>query len=287
VSEQTAANPMSKKTVPYTLTGQDAVTVRRDVAYGAADSAALVMDIYYPPPGAAQSAPTSRASSDSPAGTLLPAVVIVSGFPGAGFERAMGCAFKDTGSTVSWARLIAASGMTAIAYANRDPLADARTLLDYVRGNAAALGIDRNSIGLWASSGNVPLALWLLMQKANSCLKCAVLCYGYTLDGGESTAIADAAKAWGFANPCAGQSVEQILDGVALFVARAGRDQFAGLNERLDRFVAAAMQANLPVTMVNHPSGPHAFDLFDDSPKTRDIIRQILAFLRSNLLGRA
>jgi hypothetical protein len=282
VSQQPTANPISKRTVPYTLSGQDAVRVRRDVAYG--DSTALVMDIYYPP-GVAQSPPAPRAPAESPTGTLLPAVVIVSGFPGAGFEKAMGCAFKDMGSTVSWGRLIAASGMTAIAYSNRDPLADVETLFDYVRRNAAVLGIDGSSIGLWASSGNVPLALWLLMQKANKCLKCAVLCYGYTLDGGESTAIADAAKAWGFANPCAGQSVEQILEGVALFVARAGQDQFAGLNQRLDRFVAAAMQANLPVTAVNHPSGPHAFDLFDDSAKTRDIIGQILAFLRFNLLN--
>jgi acetyl esterase/lipase len=271
VSEQTAADQVSKRIVLYNLAGMDAVRLRRDVSYGATDSGALTMDLYSPP--------------DAPAGARLPAVIIVSGFPGAGIMKAIGCAFKDMGSTTSWARLIAASGIIAVAYSNQEPLGDVQTLVEHLRRNADALGIDQARIGLWASSGNVPLALWLLMQKANDCLKCAVLCYGYTLDGGESTAIADAAKTWGFVNPCAGRSAADIVHGSALFIARAGQDQFAGLNERLDRFVAAAMHANLAITAVNHPTGPHAFDLFDDSPTTRDVIRQILAFLRFNLLG--
>jgi hypothetical protein len=273
VSEQTATVHISRRTVLYDRPGMDAVSVRRDVPYGADGSDALVMDLYYPP--------------DSPAGARRPAVIIVSGFPGAGFQRALGCAFKDMGSTTSWCRLIAASGMIAVAGSNQEPLGDVQNLIEHLRRNAAAFGIDENRIALWASSGNVPLALWLLMQKANAYLTCAVLCYGYTMDAGESTAIADAAKTWGFVNPCGGRSVEDILEGVALFIARAGRDQFAGLNQRLDRFVAAAMHANLPVTIVNHPSAPHAFDLFDDTPRTRDIIRQMLAFLRFNLLGEA
>jgi hypothetical protein len=41
--------------------------------------------------------------------------------------------------------------------------------------------------------------------------------------------------------------------------------------------------ANLPLTFVNHPSGPHAFDLFDDSETSREIVRRALSFLRFHL----
>ena len=56
-----------------------------------------------------------------------------------------------------------------------------------------------------------------------------------------------------------------------------------GLNEALDRFVCAALTRNLPMTVVNHAGGPHGFDIFDDSEMTRDVIRQILAFLQFHL----
>jgi len=71
---------------------------------------------------------------------------------------------------------------------------------------------------------------------------------------------------------------------VPLFLARAGKEQFAGVNESLDAFLASALNRNLPVTFVNHATGPHAFDLFDDSETTREVIRQILAFMRHHLL---
>lgn len=32
------------------------------------------------------------------------------------------------------------------------------------------------------------------------------------------------------------------------------------------------------------PTGPHAFDLLDPSPRYRAVIRRVLAFLRENLL---
>jgi hypothetical protein len=64
---------------------------------------------------------------------------------------------------------------------------------------------------------------------------------------------------------------------------RAGRDQVPGLNATLDRFVAAALTRNLPVTLVNYPSGPHAFDIDDDCEASRQVIRQVLAFLKLHL----
>jgi acetyl esterase/lipase len=122
------------------------------------------------------------------------------------------------------------------------------------------------------------------MQDDRDFLKCAVLCYGLTLDLEGSTAVAEAASTWKFANPGAGKSAADLPQDLPLFVARAGRDEFPHLNETLDRFLANALACNLPMTFANHRTGPHAFDLLDDSEASREIIRQILAFLRFHLL---
>ena len=69
-----------------------------------------------------------------------------------------------------------------------------------------------------------------------------------------------------------------------LFIVRASQEQFPHLNDMLDRFVAKALNRNLPVTLVNH-QGPHAFELLQDSDDSRETIKQMLAFLRFHLLG--
>jgi hypothetical protein len=56
------------------------------------------------------------------------------------------------------------------------------------------------------------------------------------------------------------------------------------LNETIDRFLVGALSHNLPVTFVNYAPAPHAFDLVDDSESSREIIRQILSFMRFHLL---
>jgi hypothetical protein len=101
------------------------------------------------------------------------------------------------------------------------------------------------------------------------------------LDG--ATGVADTAKLYGFANACAGKSVDDLPSDVPLFLVRAGREQFAGLNDALDLFLAKALARNLPVTLVNHATGPHGFDLDDDSETSREVVKQILAFMRFHL----
>jgi len=265
------AQDMIKKTVIYEMPGTEDVTVRRDVEYAQSEAGALTFDLYAPP--------------GSPPEARLPAVVIVAGYPDAGFVQRLGCDFKEMGSSVSWARLIAASGMAAIAYTNREPEADLQALLRHVRDNAAALAIDPARIGVWASSGNVPLALSLLLRDAAVPLRCALLAYGYLLDLEGTTRVADAAGMFGFVHPCDGKSVADLSPEIPLLLVRAGQDQIPHLNETIERFVAQALPANLPLTLVNHPTGPHAFDLFEDSAAARGVIRQMLAFLRAHLLS--
>jgi len=268
MGDETTRHPITKQPVVYRIEGMDRVTVRRDVEYRRTSAGALTLDLYDPP--------------DAKPEELLPAVIFITGFTDAGFQSRLGCMQKEMASYISWARLTAASGLVAITYTNGEPASDALAVLRYVRQNARSLGIDGDAIGVWACSGNVPTALSILMQEPS---RCAVLCYGFMLDLDGSTGIADAQKQWGFANPSAGKSVDDLPHDLPLLIVRAGKDEFPHLNEMIDRFTAKALARNLPVTLVNHASGPHSFDLFDDSERSREIVRQVLAFMRARLLA--
>jgi hypothetical protein len=252
-----------KKDLVYPAPAAGAVTTQRDVEFRGADGASLTMDVY---------APAMATSAQ------LPAVVLVAGYPDDGFQRVAGCRFKEMQSTVSWARLIGASGLRAITYTNRDPANDAFAVVRAVRETT-----DR--IGIWSTSGNAPVALSVLMRDSPERVTCAVFAYPYLLDLDGDTAIADAQRSFRFANPGAGRSLDDLRVDVPLLVARAGQDQTPRLNESLDRFVAHALRGNLPVSLVNHPEGPHAFDLFHDSETSRAIVREILAFLSGRAGG--
>jgi hypothetical protein len=273
MSQNTPADHISKKRMVYTVPGMDAVTVRGDVEYRVTDAGALTMDLYYPP-GAKGATP-------------LPAIVVALGYSDPGYEKALGCKFKEMAMCVSLGELAAASGIVAVVYTNREPMADLQALLQYVRQHAAPLGIDEQRIGMWASSGNVPLALSVLIQEGRDCVKCAVLCDGFMLDLDGATGVAEASATWRFVNPAAGKSVDDLPQEIPMFVVRAGQDQYAGLNASIDRFMANALHRNLPVTCVNHPAAPHAFDLFHDSDATREIIRQMLRFMQFHLQAQA
>src|SRR5205085_6393264 len=102
MSQEAQQNDLTKKRVVYQLPGLEAVTIRRDVEYRAADVGALTMDIYYPP--------------DFQSGARLPAVVFVSGYPDLGFQKMLGCKLKEMESYISWGQITAASGLVAITY---------------------------------------------------------------------------------------------------------------------------------------------------------------------------
>jgi len=99
-----------------------------------------------------------------------------------------------------------------------------------------------------------------------------------------STNVAQAAKMFGFVNPRAGRSVDDLPRDMPLFIVRAGQDN-PQLNEAIDRFMLKALSRNLPVTFANHHTAPHSFDVMDDGETTREVIRQILSFMRFHLLA--
>ena len=254
------------------LDGMDAVTVQRDVAYGPADRG-LRFDIYYPP--------------DETTDGRWPAVIIVAGYPGTLEPRPPTLPYKAIGWTVSMCQLIALSQIVAIAYTNREPVSDLQVLLEYVHECAESLRIDPARVGVIATSGNVPTALTTILKDASPTPACAVFANGCLLDLDGATDVADAARQFGFANPCAGRTVADLRRDVPLLITRAGRDQFPAMNASIDRFIRQGLIENLPMSFVNHAEGPHAFDLFDDSRTSRDIVRQTLRFLRQHLTAEA
>lgn len=258
-------HPMTLKPIVLALPGMEAATVRRGVVYRQTDAGPLTLDLWSPP----------NVAANEP----QPTVIFVSGFPDPGFERHMGCKVLEMAAYESWARLVNVSGLRAITYGNREPATDFTALLDHVHEHAAELGVDRKRIALWACSGNVPTALSALLASAEVPIAAAVLCYGYMLGAG------DWAAQIGFADPCAGHTVEDFKAGLPMLVVRAGKDQTPGLNATIDTFVAGALARDLRLTLINHAGAPHAFDLLDDSEPTREVIRDVLRFLTSALLG--
>lgn len=247
---------IAKKKIRYVLPNMEEVTVHRDLPY----RDGLLMDIYCPPPRP---------------GRRVPVVVIAFGYP----DPHAGV--RTFGPITSLATLIAASGMAAAIYGPSVPADDVDAALEYVRANATRLGLDAQRIALFAASGNGPVALSLLMRE-RSLLGAALFC-GYTMDLAGSTAVADAAAQYGFADACHGKSADDLPVDVPLLVVRAGRDKAPGLNDALDGVVARAIARNLPLTLINHRSGEHGFESDEDSEITREIVRQVLGFLAFNL----
>jgi hypothetical protein len=217
---------VTTRRVLYEISGMENVAVRDD-SFSGADGEPLPMKIY---------------------GDRGPIVVMLAGYPDPGFSQKLGCRFMEMEWTISMAQLIAASGMTAVTHANRDPQPDAVALLKHLEGNR---------IGIWATSGHAPVALAVLEHA-----DCGVLINPF-FQGPK---------------PLSPQALRP------LFLVRAGKDETPGLNVALDEFVARAIAANRPLTLVNYADAPHAFDLFRDDRETRRILQQGLDFLRAHLV---
>jgi hypothetical protein len=263
---ETTRHPITLQRMLRHLDGMERVETRRDIPYFTSGGVTQGMDIYYP-----------VVMPDSGA----PLVLVVAGYRDVGVPLTLGCRFKEMELSISLAQLIAASGMAAGVYETSEPAVDGRRVVAFVRDNAQALRLDRDRIGLWAASGNGPTAVALLMERGAD-LRAAVLSAVFTMDL-EGSAVADAAAEYRFANAAAGKKVGDLPKDVPLLLVRAGREQFQGLNAALDRFVVAALDENVPLTLINHATAPHGFELYDDSPSSHYIVDTMLQFMRSHL----
>ncbi len=166
---------------------------------------------------------------------------------------------KRWGQYTSWGRLAAGAGIAGVTYdalegTNLENLAG---LIDYVRAHAAELGVDGTRIAIWACSANVKVGLPFALDAEND-LAAAVFYYGIM------------------------SSDDPVRRGLPMYVARAGLDA-PGINRLIDDFVERAIRSDAELELVNYPTGQHAFDVRDDTERSRQIIRDTLAFLAFHL----
>jgi acetyl esterase/lipase len=248
----------------------DRVEVLKDLDYSSTDSPFLLMDVYRPP------GLTSEAR--------LPAVFFIHG----GVEA--GTTPKDWGVYQSWGRLVAASGMVGVTVTHRlgypDPLlseaaGDVAEAIEFVRARGDSLNIDQDRICLIAYSAGGPL-LSPYLRDPPEYVRCLAAFYAFMdirqSDLHRQHEPAEKVEAYSPILQLSGDRVPP------LFLARAGRDEIPTMNDSIDRFVNEAVVRNIPLTFVNHPTGVHGFDNKEsESERSREIIREALAFLRTHL----
>jgi tetratricopeptide (TPR) repeat protein len=127
-------------------------------------------------------------------------------------------------------------------------------LLAYLRQHADELGVDPEQMIVWSCSANAKVGTAIVTDPQLTNVRGGIIYYGN-------------------GNVGSYRSDEPVL------VVRAGLDS-EGLNRGLDSIAAAAIKSNAPWSVVNYSGGRHGFDIFDDTPQTRSIIDQTLAFAR-------
>ncbi len=52
------------------------------------------------------------------------------------------------------------------------------------------------------------------------------------------------------------------------------------MNAAIDRLTSLALSQNAPLTLVNYPTGHHGFEAVDDNGTTRQIVEQVIEFVK-------
>jgi acetyl esterase/lipase len=256
--------------VALLLPGMGRVRYTRDLSYSSNPNPNLRMDVYKP--------------HRVPRGELLGAVIFIHGGADASTKP------KDWGNYQSWGRLVAASGLVAVTFSHRLNFPDTQVLegaedvaavIATVKANAARFGIDPSKLCVIAFSAGGPLLAPYLVDAPPG-IKCAAGYYPF-MDIRQSPAHRDHESAetlQRFSNILA---ISKPGRKTPLLVVRGGKDEIPSLLNSIDRFAAAALEANYPLALLNHPEGPHGFENQLGDDRTRQIIAQTLAFFHDHI----
>jgi acetyl esterase/lipase len=186
----------------------------------------------------------------------------------------------------SLARVLAAEGIAAVSYdkrLSREPGAvqaaaeDSRALVRHLTENAATYGVDMTRVCTWHFSAGGTLAGAALGEGSPAA--CVMLTYAVLSFGDEDK---DPRLAPHSALVQARQRGDRFPP---TLVVRAGRDSTL-LNDRIDAFVAAALEKNAPLSVINYPGGAHGFEIVNDTDETRRVIRESIDWLKHRIAGR-
>jgi acetyl esterase/lipase len=232
----------------YTIPNQEKSSVVKNVVYKKIGEKQLEADIYSP--------------AEMKSGTLLPVVLFLSGAS----EAKSWNVFKNYGE------LTAANGIIGVTFDKRFPqgeagfttgLEDTNDLISFLRQNADKYNIDKDRICLWAFSAGGSL-IFAGMQENKPFIRCLVSYYAIT-----PMNVRRQVTTMGDKLP-------------PMLIARAGKDnQF--INNSIDLFIQEAVNRNARVNFYNYPDGVHAFELFNDTETTREILRHTFQFVKDHL----
>ena len=227
--------------------GMDRVTYHRNITYTASADANVLMDIYQP--------------TGAKRGQRRGAVVFIHG--GTDIRGKP----KDWGIYQAWGRLVAASDLVGVTFSHRlgrlpqtrleAGAGDVAAAIDYIRRNASTYGIDPDRLCLAAYSAGGPM-LSSYMVDAPQAIRCLVGYYPF-MDIRQSDAHRAAQQPETIAKYS--NILKLALPGrmTPMLLVRAGKDEIPTLMDSEDRFVKAALEANYPLTVANHPAAPHGF----------------------------
>lgn len=171
------------------------------------------------------------------------------------FNRGSG-ADRHTPLYDGWARAAASRDLVGIVPDLRDATQarDFQALIRYLTSHGSSLGIDTSAIAVYAASGNVWTAWPLLERTDATSIRAAVIYYGTA-------------------------PISQFRRDLPVLYVRAGLDR-PSVNSEISALASRAIAQNAPVTLLNHPTGYHGFELFNDDDATRVVIDQTLEFVR-------
>lgn len=172
------------------------------------------------------------------------------------FNQSVGAQRSGFTFYARWGETAAMNGLVAIVpdLRSNSAAADFQTLITHLTSRAADYGLDPEAIAVYAGSGNVSAALPIVQDPSLAAVKAAVMYYG--------TANVKAFR----------------LD-LPLLMVRAGLDRPA-LNAAMGTLASAAVAQNAPVTVLNHPAGPHGFEAASNDAMTRVVIDQTIDFVK-------
>ena len=246
------------------------VQVRLNLDYAQAPDSLVRMDVYTP--------------LGVRRGERRPAVIYVHGGTGVQYRP------KDWGGFQSRGRLVAASGLVGIVFTHRVGFPDMRlrrgaadvtAAVAYVRANAAALGVDPERLCLVFYSAGGPL-MTPYLTDAPDYVRCVVGVVPFMdMRDMEFHRQLETPETLNEFSPVL--QVRTARKQTPLLIVRAGKDEIPDVNRSIDQFVPAALAANYPVTVMNHPEGGHGFETSSRTERTRELITQTLAFLHYHL----
>lgn len=259
----------AKKRLVYHVADMEKVIKHEGIVYYSEEGINLKFDLYSP--------------TNSEKAIKLPVVILINGYPDDTIKNWYGVSQKDLGLFISWAELIASSGLIAVKYESQKSSHETDSLIKYLIKNANSYNIDLNRIAIFGCSANT-LTQLSLMQEASYKFKCAIFYYPMLLTPDKKffTNINSDAKETGYYWADL-KEIKKIPHEIPLLIVKAGKDKFPIVIETTDYFISEINKSNIPFTFINYAEGQHDFDVLDDTPASRNIIKQTISFLQFHL----